>query len=195
MNKRTFLATVAVTGLLPATVAHAAAAAATAGPALLTLSGAIGKANRGPLDRVRDEMMVKHGIKFDKAFAFDAAALRQLPAVTIKPTLEYDAKAHALSGPLLTSVLEAAGVTDATAIQVNLRALDGYNVALPLPDVRRYGMILATHLDGQPLGLGGLGPQWAVYDADRIAAFKDKPLKQRFALCPWGIYHIGLKPV
>jgi len=146
VNKRTFLATVAVTGLLPATVAHAAATA-TAGPALLTLSGAIGKANRGPLDRVRDQMMVKHGIKFDKAFAFDAAVLRQLPAVTIKPTLEYDAQS------------------------------------------------LATHLDGQPLGLGGLGPQWAVYDADRIAAFKDKPLKQRFALCPWGIYHIGLKPV
>ena len=92
MNKRTFLATVAVTGLLPATVSHAAATS-TAGPALLTLSGAIGKANRGPLDRLRDQMMVKHRIKFDKAFVFDAAALRQLPAVTIKPTLEYDAKA------------------------------------------------------------------------------------------------------
>jgi hypothetical protein len=30
--------------------------------------------------------------------------------------------------------------------------------------------------------------------ADRIAAFRDKPLNQRFALCPWGIYHIGLTP-
>lgn len=194
MNKRTFLTTVAVTGLLPATASQAAAAAAS-GPALLTLSGAVGKTNRGALDTALDQMMIKHGIKFDKAFAFDAAALRRLPTVSIKPTLEYDAKAHELSGPLLTIVLEAAGVAGASPIEVNLRALDGYNVALPLADVRRYGMIVATHLDGAPLGLGGLGPQWAVYDADRIAPFKDQPLKQRFALCPWGIYHIGLKPV
>lgn len=193
MNKRTFLATIAATGLLPATGSHGAAAA-TSGPPLLTLSGAIGRTNRGPLDPALDQLMIKHGIKFDKAYAFDTATLARLPVVTIKPTLEYDAKSHALSGPLLTSVLEVAGVASTASVEVNLRALDGYNVALPLADVRRYGMMVATHLDGQPLGLGGLGPQWAVYDADRIAAFRDKPLNQRFALCPWGIYHIGLKP-
>jgi len=53
-------------------------------------------------------------------------------------------------------------------------------------------MILATHMDGKPMGLGGLGPQWAVYDADRLAAFKDKPLKERFGLCPWGVYYIDV---
>lgn len=49
-------------------------------------------------------------------------------------------------------------------------------------------MIVATEMDGQPLALGGLGPQWAVYEADTLPAFKDKPLKERFALCPWGLY-------
>jgi len=44
------------------------------------------------------------------------------------------------------------------------------------------------------LALGGLGPQWAVIDADTVVAFKDKPLKERFALCPWGLYHIDVKP-
>jgi len=39
----------------------------------------------------------------------------------------------------------------------------------------------------------GLGPLWAVYDADRLADFKDKPIKQRFALCPWGLYFIEVK--
>ncbi len=42
--------------------------------------------------------------------------------------------------------------------------------------------ILATHLDGRPMALGGLGPLWAVYDADNVAPFKDKPVKERFAL-------------
>ena len=45
----------------------------------------------------------------------------------------------------------------------------------------------------QFMALGGLGPQWAVYDADVLPAFKDKPVKERFGLCPWGLYHIEVK--
>ena len=54
-------------------------------------------------------------------------------------------------------------------------------------------MIVATMRDGAPMSVGGLGPLWAVYDADRLPAFKDKPLKERFALCPWGLYFIDVK--
>ena len=42
------------------------------------------------------------------------------------------------------------------------------------------------------LALGGLGPQWAVYEADSIAAFKSKPVNERFAACPWGLYYIDV---
>src|SRR5688572_30222071 len=128
MNKRHFLAASSLAGLLPAAgTALAAAPAASRQPTLLTVSGAVGKTNRGAFDPVIDQMMGKHGIKFDKAFAFDAAALAKLPAVTIKPTLEYDAKEHTLRGPLLTSVLAAAGVAAGSAVQLGLRAVDGYN--------------------------------------------------------------------
>jgi len=76
---------------------------------------------------------------------------------------------------------------------LTLRAIDGYAVGVSLADANRYRMIVATALDGVPMSLGGLGPLWAVYDADRLADFKDKPLKQRFALCPWGLYFIEVK--
>jgi hypothetical protein len=191
MNKRDFLAAAALAGILPATAA--ADSKAPGSPALLTLTGALTRTNRGPLDAALDQMMVKHGLQFTKAYEFDAAALRRLPAVTIRPTLEYDAKPHALSGPLLETVLQAAGVSPEAAAQVALRAVDGYNVAVSPADARRYRMIVATGIDGRPLGLGGLGPQWAVYDADRVAPFKDKPLKERFALCPWGLYHLEVR--
>ena len=181
--------------MLPATSAIAApnAKAGAAHPALLTVSGAVGKTNRGALDPVGDQMMAKHKIQFSKAFAFDAAALQRLPAVTIKPTLEYDSKVHTLEGPLLVTVLEAAGVARGSNVQLGLRAVDGYNVAVSLADAAQYRMIVATRLDGQPMALGGLGPQWAVYDADNVAPFKDKPVQERFALCPWGLYHIDVK--
>ena len=195
MHKRQFLMVGALGAGLPlAMPATAAPARPPAGPGLLTVTGAISRSNRGPLDPALDQLMVKHGVGFDKAWVMDAAMLARLPAVSIQPTLEYDAKAHKLTGPLLSSVAEAAGMAAGAKVMLALRALDGYTVAVSLADARRYRMLVATHLDGAPMGIGGLGPQWAVYDADRLPDFKDKPLKERFGLCPWGLYHIDIKP-
>lgn len=192
MDKRQFLVAGALGAALPLQ-ARAAPPVARTGPGLLTVTGAITRTNRGPLDPAFDQLLVKHGARFDRAWEFDAARLAQLAAVTIQPTLEYDARPHKLSGPLLGAVAEAAGVAPGASVVLTLRAIDGYTVAVSLADAQRYRMILATALDGVPLSLGGLGPQWAVLDADRLADFKDKPLKERFALCPWGLYHIEVK--
>ena len=192
MKKRTFLSATAMAGLLPAVPVLAATAPAR-GPVLLTVSGAITRATRGALDPALDQMMAKHGIQFDKALTLDAQALYQLPKVQIKPTLEYDAKVHTLSGPLLTTVLAAAGVPANGAFTVGIRAVDGYNVSLGLAELARMRMLVATHLDGRPLALGGLGPLWAVFDADSVTPFKDLPLKERFAQCPWGLYHLDVQ--
>ena len=196
MDKRQFviagLGTLGAASPLPV---HAAASRARTGPGLLTVTGTIARSNRGPFDPALDQLMLKHGASFDKAWEFDAAMLARLPSVAVKPTLEYDAGPHRLSGPLLSTVLGAAGVAADAPVMLALRALDGYTVALSLADARRYRMIAATALDGVPMSLGGLGPQWAVFDADRLADFKDKPLKERFALCPWGLYFIEVKPL
>lgn len=186
-----------VAGLATATtvLAHAAPAASRASPGLLTVAGAISASNRGPLDPTFDRFMAKQGATFDKARAFDFAMLSRLPAVSIQPTLEYDGKVHKLSGPLLSSVIEAAGVAPGASVMLAMRALDGYTVAVSLADARRYRMIVATTMDGAPMNLGGMGPLWAVYDADRLPDFKDKPLKERFGLCPWAVYYIEVKAV
>ena len=74
-----------------------------------------------------------------------------------------------------------------------LRAVDGYAAPISAADAARYRFILATHLDGKPMPLGGLGPLWAVYDADRYADMAAKPVSARFALCPWATYHVDVK--
>jgi hypothetical protein len=186
MNKRHFLA---ATGLLTLRPGHAATPALSL-PPLLTVTGSVAKANRGPLDKSMDQMMEKHGVTFTKAFAFTSADLQRLPAQTISPTLVYDGKVHRVSGPLLTAVLQAAGAATGAGVQLALRAVDGYTVKLSLAEVTETRMLVATHLDGQPLALGGLGPQWAVWDADRLPKVKDKPLSERFDPCPWGLYAI-----
>ena len=195
MNKRQFLGAAAAAGAFPL-AGRAAAASLPAlpdGTALLTVSGALARSNRGPFDPVLDQMMHKHGVSFRKAWVFDEAALRALPALTIRPTLEYDGKTHALRGPLLTDVLARAGARLEDKTVLVLRAVDGYNVELPLAQARARRFILATHVDGKPMPLGGLGPLWAVYDADRVPEMTALPLPQRFAACPWALYHVEVR--
>jgi len=189
MHKRSFLAATAAAALAPA--AHAQAPHAPRGPGLLTVTGAIRRPNRGPLDPVRDQFLAKQKVAFERARVFDFQSLRDLPAVTIRPTLEYDSRRHELRGPLLLHVLRTAGVEDHA--QLVMRAIDGYAPTIAFSEVRRLRFIVATHLDGRPMPLGGLGPLWAVYDADNVPEMAAKPVDQRFALCPWGLYHIEVK--
>jgi hypothetical protein len=189
MQKRSFLAALAATGALPAIAAPKSAAR---GPALLTVTGALPKANRGRFDPVADQMMFKQKLSFDKAWTFDFAALSALPALTIRPTLEYDGKPHTLSGPLLTDVLTAAGATITASTRITLRAVDGYAASITGAQARSQRYIVATHFDGAPMALGGLGPLWALYDADRVPDMAARPVTERFSTCPWALYHIDV---
>jgi hypothetical protein len=190
MDKRQFLGSAA---LAVAALPAAAAPGSGRGPALLTITGAIGRSNRAALDPALDQMMHKQQISFSKAFALDFAALAALPAVTIKPTLEYDARRHTLGGPLLLDVLAQAGARPVNSGKVVLRAVDGYAVAISVAQARARRFIVATHLDGAPMPLGGLGPLWAVYDADRVPEMAARPLAERFGDCPWALYHIEVQ--
>ena len=192
MKKRDFLATAALGAAALPALAQGASQGKTRSPALLTVTGAIGKGNRGPLDPALDQMMAKQKIAFTRAHVFDFPALTALTAITIKPTLEYDNKVHTLNGPLLADVLKAAGAkTDGGKLA--MRAVDGYAPSISVADAIKYRFIVATYLDGKPMPLGGLGPLWAVYDADRFADMAAKPVTERFGLCPWALYHIDVQ--
>jgi hypothetical protein len=191
MNKRQFLGAAALASAVPALGQPPARGGN--GPALLTVTGAISRPNRGPFDPALDQMMHKQKISFERAFTLDFAVLTNLPAVVIKPTLEYDGKPHVLRGPLLLDVLGFAGARPADSAQLVLRAVDGFAVTLSVEKARRLGFMVATLMDGKAMPLGGLGPLWAMVDADRIPGLASKPLAQRFGECPWGLYHIDVQ--
>ena len=196
-NQRRFLATT-ILGCA-AGVGNSAAFAArpvarsAPGPTLLTVSGAIGTGNRGPFDPVLDQLMAKQKVTFSKAQTFDFAAIATLPAVTIKPTLEYDGKQHVLSGPLLLDVVKACGARVGEKTALFVRAIDGYAAQIGAADAVRRRFIVATHLDGKPMALGGLGPLWTLFEADAFPDTAALPLGQRFAGCPWATYHVEVR--
>lgn len=89
--------------------------------------------------------------------------------MTIKPALEYDNKIHTPKGPLLLGVMKASGVVPKTGAAFFVRVVDGYAAQISAVDATRLRFIIAAHLDGRTMALGGLRPRWAVYDADRFA--------------------------
>ncbi|AIY41528.1 hypothetical protein LT85_2370 [Collimonas arenae] len=196
MKKRQFISTAAASiasalgaSALPALAVNSAIQdAKPTGPAILTIAGAIDRSNRGPTDPVIDQMMHKQNVKFNRAFTFDLAALGKLPQVTINPTMEYDGKPHQLRGPRLAEVLDTLGASKAAGTQIVFHSVDGYMPQIGFDQLRKQGYILATQIDGMPLAIGGFGPIFAIYDADRVPEMAQKPLGQRFALCPWGLY-------
>jgi len=196
-NQRRFLATTilgcaAGSGNSAAFAARPVARSAP-GPTLLTVSGAIGTGNRGPFDPVLDQLMAKQKVTFSKAQTFDFAAIATLPAVTIKPTLEYDGKRHSLSGPLLLDVVKASGASPSEKTALFVRAIDGYAAQISGGDAAKRRFIVATHLDGKPMALGGLGPLWTLFEADAFSDTAAQPLGQRFAGCPWATYHVEVR--
>ena len=194
MKKRHFLnASLASAVAIPSWVAAQGSRKAPSGPTLLTVSGQIGAGNRGPLNPALDRMMFKQKIMFDRGHVFDFSALAAMPAVTIEPTLEYDGKPHVLKGPLLLDVMKACGVKVSEKTMLFLRAVDGYAAQVSAAEVGKYRFIVATHIDGQPIPLGGLGPLWVLYDADRFPEMAAKPLSGRFSNCPWATYHIDVR--
>jgi len=160
---------------------------------IITITGDIKSTNRGGLDPVKDQLMYKRGIKFNKAHAFTLADIEKLPTKTISPTMEYDGRVHKLSGPRLIDVLTKVGFASSKDVKILMYGLDGYTPQVSLADVQKYDFILATRIDGELLSIGGFGPLFAIYDADRIKEFSKKPLNQRFVACPWGLYCIEVK--
>ncbi|PRC92714.1 molybdopterin-dependent oxidoreductase [Solimicrobium silvestre] len=192
MEKRQFLSSGLVLGtLLIPTLKEASATIQNASAQIiLTITGDIKHVNRDKSDVVKDQLMHKQGVHFERAYTFALSDLENLRAKTISPTLEYDARIHQLSGPRLMDVLELVGVNKTKHSSIIFHGIDGYSPEISLALAEKYDYILATKLDGQLLSVGGFGPLFAIYDADRLTEIAQKPLNQRFDKCPWGLYCI-----
>lgn len=142
-------------------------AALAEGPTLVTVVGAIETTNRPGLDPFRDALLANITDPFEKAHAFDAAALAALPQQSMtRGAKNWDGE-HSFSGPRLADVLAAAG---ATGSKVSVVALDGYYADFTLREVTDSGMLLATAMDGEPLALGGRGPTHIVFQPGSVAS-------------------------
>jgi hypothetical protein len=68
-----------------------------------------------------------------------------------------------MTGPLLRSVLEAAGAKGSKLTAV---ALDNYKVEIPFEDAAAQQVIVARLMDGKPMAIRNRGPLFIIYPFD-----------------------------
>lgn len=156
------------------------------GPVMLTVTGAVGNSNRGPVDPELDKLFVFNDVAFTEAHEFDFEALQALPQVTVRADFPAGGEVVEFTGPPLEAVLDAAG---ASGQNVTVQAIDGYAVEIPASEMVEKGAVLALARNGQPLAIGGLGPAQIVFpraERDDLAAMPDD-------WWIWQIFHIKVE--
>ncbi len=114
-------------------------------PVILTVTGKIAKRNRG------------------ETAVFDAAMIDKLPTHEFRTWTPWFKEPVTFRGPLLQTLLDAVGAQGDT---LHITALNDYAVNVPTSDARKFGPLLATHIDGKVLGIRDKGPLFLIYPFD-----------------------------
>ena len=126
-----------------------------AGKVILTVSGSITHTNAG-----------------DKA-EFDRAMLEALGASELALTTPWTDGRQVFNGVLGSKVLDAVG---ASGEQIVAKAINDYQVKIPVSDLRNYPVLFALKQNGRYMRVRDKGPIWIIYprethpelDADQI---------------------------
>jgi len=113
--------------------------------------------------------------KGDQA-VFDLDMLQALPQHTFTTKTPWDNAPLTFTGPLLRDVLDA---IQAKGTRIQATALNDYRITFPLEDVRKYNVLLAHHLNGEPIPVRTKGPLFIVYPFDSDKELQNKTYYER----------------
>jgi len=104
-------------------------------------------------------------------------------AISITST-QWSGRAHRWSGMRLVHLI--GRVPGGPYSRVHIRALNDYEVDIPLGDVRRFSPLLATRRDGQLVAIRDKGPLLLIWPFDQEAVLERS---QRYH--DWSVWHIS----
>ena len=106
---------------------------------------------------------------------FDLATLEKFDTVAFE-VFDRQAEGHdvTFSGPLLKTVLAAAGVTDLKGKTLHCLALNDYSVDIPANDAAELPVLLATRADGKKMSVAHYGPTRFIYPTEGYNLDKTK---------------------
>lgn len=124
----------------------------------------------------------------DGTAQFDLPMLEALAGRTGKMETPWTKGQVTFSGPLLRSVIEAAG---AHGSKLKVVALNDYAADVPMEDATALDTMLATRMDGQPMPVRDKGPLFLVYPFDKDSSLVNE---KYFSRSVWQIKSIEVAP-
>jgi len=122
-------------------------------------------------------------------FPITREILEKMPVKEYKALLPgMDDKFHTVRGPLMRDILALAGVN---GTKMEAMALDQYQIEIPVEDVTRYDVIVATSVDGAPLTVRTKGPIWLVYPSFDNPELRLNPIYEARSI--WQLSEITVK--
>lgn len=136
---------------------------------LLTVAGKIRVKNRG------DETV------------FDRAMLESLGSATITTTTPWYEGPVRFEGVPMAKLLEAVGAEGETLTAI---ALNDYSTDIPVEDVSRFGVLLATRRDGAVMPVSDRGPLFIIYPYDSNPTLRSRLYYSRSA---WSVARLVVR--
>lgn len=138
---------------------------ASASLAFLMITGA---ASAGDLAKPTGKIVLTVSGKIDNRNSeggamFDLGMLEALPSRKSAVNTPWYTAKTTFEGPLGSALLDAVG---AKGEKLRVIALNDYAAEIPIEDFRKYPVILATKLDGNPMSVREKGPIFVIYPFD-----------------------------
>lgn len=124
--------------------------------------------------------------KSGQSTTFTDADLMALPQVSFETETIWTEGVVAFSGPSLKSVIDHAGVSPG---DVELYAINDYNVVLPIEKIEDGAPIIANRINGEPFSVRDKGPLWIVFPYDGESQYNTE---EYFALSVWQLNRLNV---
>lgn len=124
--------------------------------------------------------------KSGQSTTFTDAELMALPQVSFETETIWTEGVVAFSGPSLKSVIDHAGVSPG---DVELYAINDYNVVLPIEKIEDGAPIIANRINGEPFSVRDKGPLWIVFPYDGESQYNTE---EYFALSVWQLNRLNV---
>ncbi len=124
----------------------------------------------------------------DASKEFSRSDLKEMAQTSYHTTTEWTDGSPMFSGPLAREVIATVGVGEATTAVMT--AANDYSIEVPIEELMKYDVILATSVDGKRLSLRDKGPIWVMYPRDQHKELQDPAYNGRLI---WQMVRIELK--
>ncbi|WP_207461247.1 hypothetical protein [Azospirillum sp. SYSU D00513] len=120
-------------------------------------------------------------------FEFTLEALEALGTRTVSTVTPWNAEPVAYTGVPLSRLAEH---VNATGRAMKVEALNDYKAEIPASDIAKYGPLLATRRNGEPMLIRDKGPIFVIYDFGRYPELKSEIFHSRSV---WQVKSITLE--